>query len=283
MNPSVFVLVLSAACTHALWNFFSKKVSGNFTILWYGLALSNAVLFAYTLYCFFTAGFDTRGILPAAVSAAAHAGYFLALCYNYSQGSDISTVYPIARGTGVIGTAFLSSAVFGEYIPAWAALGIAAVCAGILLIAINGLAPARISLYPCLVAFLTGVCTIAYSLADKQGVRYINPFAYNNIITLAAIVPLARLAHPGGAAKAGKLLRAHLPETLIIGFGCTGTYILILWAMQFERASYVVSLREFSVVIASLLGFVFLKEKLTFLKIVGIVFITAGILLIKAG
>ncbi|MDR3200160.1 MAG: DMT family transporter, partial [Spirochaetales bacterium] len=252
MSPLVFALVLTAACAHALWNFFSKKVSGNFTVFWYGLVLSNAVLFVYTLYCFFTEGFDARGLLPAAVSAAAHAGYFTALCYNYSQRTDISTVYPIARGTGVMGTALLSYAIFAEHIPPFAALGIAAVCAGIILMAASGLAHARINLKPCLVALLTGLCTVAYSLADKQGVRYINPLAYNNILTLAAILPLAPLAHPKGRAEAGKLLRSYFKETLIIGFGCTGTYILILWAMRFERASYVVSLREFSVVIASL-------------------------------
>jgi len=281
VSPFVFALVLTAACTHALWNFFSKKISGNFTVFWYGVVISNAVLFIYTLYSFFTAGIDGRGLLPAAVSAAAHAGYFIALCYNYSQGGDISTVYPIARGTGVMGTALLSYAVFAEHIPPFAALGIAAVCAGIILMALGGLAHTRINLKPCLVALLTGVCIVTYSLADKQGVRYINPLAYNNIITLAAILPLARLAHPKGRAEAGKLLRSYFKETLIIGFGSTG-YILILWAMRFERASYVVSLREFSVVIASLLGFVFLKEKLTVFKIAGVIAITAGILIIKA-
>jgi len=53
--------------------------------------------------------------------------------------------------------------------------------------------------------------------------------------------------------------------------------------MTLERASYIVSMREFSVVIGSFLGFVFLKEKPTVLKIIGILCVTAGLIFIKAG
>jgi drug/metabolite transporter (DMT)-like permease len=283
MPPLVFSLVLAAACCHALWNFFSKKVSGNFTILWYGLVLANSVLFPYSLYVFFVDGTNFGGIIPAAVSALAHSGYFITLCYNYSQGGDISTVYPIARGTGVIGTTILAAVLFKEIIRLSAAFGIAAVCLGILCIALDKIRNQRFSGKSYIVAVLTGVFTLVYSLADKQGVRYIPPIAYNTIITLAAIIPLGGQANAGGIRESLKLLRKYFKEAVIIGFGCTGTYILILWAMQFERASYIIPVREFSVVIASALGFIFLKEKPTVFKIGGILSITAGIFMIKTG
>jgi drug/metabolite transporter (DMT)-like permease len=274
---------MSAACTHALWNFFSKKTSGDVTVFWYGIVFANLVFLVYSLYAVFTAAPDVRGLVPAAVSALAHAGYFGALCYNYGHGGDISTVYPIARGTGVIGTALVSFAVFGETILPAAAAGIAAVCAGIICMALGRRGGGRFEAKACLVAVFTGVCTIVYSLADKRGVRYMGPLVYNNLITLLAILPLARAAHPRGTAHALRHVKKYFRETLFIGFGCMGTYCLILWALRFERASYVVSLREFSVVIASVLGFVFLKEKITPLKILGILVISAGILLIKTG
>jgi uncharacterized membrane protein len=110
-----------------------------------------------------------------------------------------------------------------------------------------------------------------------------DPLVYNNLITLLAILPLARAAHPQGATRALGRVKKYFRETRFIGFGCRGTYCLILWALRLERASYVVSLREFSVVIAAVLGFIFLKEKITPLKILGILVISAGILLIKAG
>jgi drug/metabolite transporter (DMT)-like permease len=283
MNLTVFLLVLAAACCHALWNFFSKKASGDFTILWYGLALVNIPLLVFALWDIFTAGIDPRGLVPAGISALAHCGYFFTLSYNYARGGGISTVYPLSRGAGVLGTVLLAYFIFSEPIRPAAAFGITAICSGIFAIAFakNGNEGRR--LQPCLIALATGLCIVAYSLADNQGVRFIKPLVYNTILNCAAILPLVRLAHPGGRAAAWKLVRAHIRETLIIGVGCTGTYLLILSALRFERASYVIPLREFSVVIASLLGFIFLREKPAPLKIAGIILITAGILLIKAG
>jgi drug/metabolite transporter (DMT)-like permease len=275
--------VLAAACCHALWNFFSKKVSGNFTILWYGLALVNIPLLVFSLYEVFAAGIDSRGLVPAGISALAHAGYFLTLSYNYSQGGGISTVYPLSRGTGVLGTVLLAYFIFGEAIHPLAAFGITAVCAGILAIAFAKKDNGERRIGPSLIALATGLCIVVYSLADTQGVRFVKPLVYNTILNCAAILPLVRLAHPEGRAAAWKLVRGHIRETLVIGVGCTGTYVLILSALRFERASYIIALREFSVVIAALLGFIFLREKPAPLKIAGIIFITAGIFLIKAG
>jgi drug/metabolite transporter (DMT)-like permease len=279
----VFFLVLGAACTHALWNFFTKKVSGNFTVLWYGMLLANLAALPYSLYLLCSAGLDLRGLVPAAISILANTGYYVLLCYNYNRGGALSTVYPIMRGTGVIGTVLLSATVFGEAVSPLAAAGMGAVCGGI---AAMSLAPAgnrRLEAKSCLAALCTGLCTMTYSLADKRGAAYLNPMLYNNIINLGALLPLAGLAHPQGLAEARRQVRKYFKEALFIGFGCMGTYCLILWTLRLERASYVVSLREFSIVVAALLGFVFLKEKVSPLKLTGIAGITAGILLIKAG
>ena len=45
--------------------------------------------------------------------------------------------------------------------------------------------------------------------------------------------------------------------------------------------SYIVAVREFAVVIGSILGFVVLKEQLTICKGIGIVAITLGLVLVK--
>jgi uncharacterized membrane protein len=134
-----------------------------------------------------------------------------------------------------------------------------------------------------LAAVLTGVFIVIYAIADKIGVQHMHPVAYINFIDLFAIVPLAGMANKNGVSESIKVVRKHLKETLIIGFGSVGTYIIILAAMQLERASYIFSVREFSIVIASIMGFIFLKEKPTLLKIIGIVFITTGLVMIKIG
>jgi uncharacterized membrane protein len=58
-------------------------------------------------------------------------------------------------------------------------------------------------------------------------------------------------------------------------------YLIILYAFQQSDVSFVVATREVSVVFGSILGFIFLKEKITFPKIVGIVSVTTGLVIIK--
>ncbi|MCP5515530.1 MAG: EamA family transporter [Spirochaetales bacterium] len=282
MNTGVFLLVLFAAFTHAVWNFFTKKVSGNFTIFWYGLVAVNLLMLIYTVYSVITFGIESRAFIYILVSAAAHGLYYLALLYTYSRG-DISTAYPIARGTGVAGTTMLSFFLLKEIIEPAAAIGIIAVFSGIVFIGLSRIKNQKRDIKSYIVSILTGIFIFTYSITDKLGVGIANPVVYVNILDLIALTSLAGFANPGGVKKSIKLVRANLKETLIIGIGSSGTYLIILFAMQLERASYIVSMREFSVVIASVMGFVFLKEKPTIFKITGITLITAGLVLIKLG
>lgn len=59
------------------------------------------------------------------------------------------------------------------------------------------------------------------------------------------------------------------------------SYLAILFAFQRANASYVVAVREVSVVVGSLLGFFVLKEPLTWAKGIGIAAITTGLVLVK--
>ena len=75
----------------------------------------------------------------------------------------------------------------------------------------------------------------------------------------------------------------HWRSIAFIGLGSLGTYLLILFAYTKGPVSYIVAARESSVVIGSILGFVFLRENFTRLKLVGVLGIAAGLALIKMG
>jgi len=282
MDSLVFFLVLTAAFTHAGWNFFTKKVSGNFTVFWYGTAAINALMLIYAFYSIAVNGFNFGSTIYILISAAAHSCYYLAFLYTYQRG-DISTAYPIARGTGVAGTALISFFIMKEVITALAFAGITVVIAGITFIGLSRVKNQIKDKKTFFIAILTGIFIFIYSLADKQGVKYLNPVVYISIVDFIALSALVTIANRSGFLKSLKTVKANLKEALIIGFGSSGTYLLILFALQMERASYIVSMREFSVVIASVMGFVFLKEKPTPLKLAGIILITAGLFMIKAG
>ena len=283
MTTLVFSLVIFAAFTHAFWNFFSKKVSGNFTIFWYGSVIANSCLFIYVLYLFFTSGINFASWYLIMISAIAHAFYYITMLYAYSK-NDISSVYPITRGTGVVGTAILSYFLLEEVISAFAAFGIVAVCVGIVLISLSKTKNQKYNIKSYLFSILAGTFIFSYAVPDKVAVQTMNPMAYICVTDILALTPLAGIANKNGISESLKLVKKHLKETLIIGFGSIGTYIIILNAMRIDkRASYVFSAREFSIVFGSLLGFIFLKEKPTPFKIAGIAIITTGLIMIKIG
>ena len=288
MQTFVFALVLTAAFTHAVWNFFSKKISGDFTLFWYGLAFANLLLLPYSVFYIASFGIDWSGFYLILLSAFFHGLYYFFLLYSYARG-DISTAYPIARGTGVAGTVVAACIILGETVTLTAAGGIILIISGILSIGISRIRnrpgysrsfPSRTTYYS---ALLTGVFIFSYSITDKVGVERINPVVFINFVDLIALLFLFPFANREGAAKSIRKAAASLKDTVIIGIGSSGTYILILFALRFERASYIVPMREFSVVIASVMGFIFLKEKVTPVKMAGIVLITLGLIFIRFG
>jgi uncharacterized membrane protein len=67
----------------------------------------------------------------------------------------------------------------------------------------------------------------------------------------------------------------------MMGIASPGTHLIVLFALSMSQMSYVVAIREIAIVIASVLGFAFLKEDILVQKLGGIFVIIASILLIK--
>jgi multidrug transporter EmrE-like cation transporter len=112
MNLTAFALVAAAACLHALWNLAAKRASGNLGVLWLGLCLAGVALAPFALYDAWQS-FDPAALPYLAATGLIHAGYFGLLAAGYRQG-ELSIVYPLARGTGVAGTARVAWAVLEE-------------------------------------------------------------------------------------------------------------------------------------------------------------------------
>ncbi len=136
MQTFVFLLVLFAAFTHASWNFFSKKISGNFTLFWFGLTIVNILLLPYTVYQIGISGFPTDA-LPFILISVYFSQPVLFYSHVFLQKGDISTAYPIARGIGVAGTAFISILFLNETVTISGGLGIAAILSGVLFIGLS--------------------------------------------------------------------------------------------------------------------------------------------------
>lgn len=291
MNAAIFALALLSGTMHAAWNFFSKKKASNLAVMVLGLWLANLALLPISLIVIKFTGFDIRCIPFMIVASAADILYYILLIKAYRKG-DISLAYPLSRGTSVLFITLFSMLLLSEAVSGRAGIGIALILCGIFSFGLARgwkLREIMNSVVAQRFAFFQGLTTVLYTLLDKFGVLYCNPMVYFNIKELAAIAVLTpfvftdRLRTVDGVKE---LVRNEWKYSAIIGFGIMGSYTIILsiYALFPEaKASYVTPIREISVVLGSIMGFIFLRERITVNKILGILFMVLGVILIKIG
>ncbi len=279
MSTDIFLMVLLAAFLHALWNFAARSARGNLSVLWLGVGL--AAVFLLPFACA-SVSFDRTlvdGIPYIIATGVIHAVYFGLLGKSYETG-EISSVYPIARGTGVMGTGLIACLLLKEPVSLHGAFGIISVCTGIFLVGISDLRR-RGTLRNVLLALAVGGSIASYSVVDKVGVGLVNPVFYIfclSVITASLLAPVILMKHRQECRIALRDMKRHIG---FIGLGSMGTYLIILFAFRSGLVSYIVATREVSVVIGAMLGFVFLKERISAVKGLGIVAITMGLVLLK--
>ena len=136
MPLTALALVLSAALLHAIWNIVAKKAGGNHHFALITVLLS-IVLWAPAALWFGINewqrwGWFEWGVL--AVSAVVHVLYFTVLLTGYRK-SDLTVVYPVARGSGPLFAVVGAVVVLGERLTPLGTAGVLVLCGGVWLIA----------------------------------------------------------------------------------------------------------------------------------------------------
>ena len=274
-----FLLVILSAVLHALWNFTTKRVSGNLGVLFIGLLIASVLLFPLAGFIVIRDGLTSGSHVYIIATGVIHAFYFFFLSQAYAHG-NISVVYPIARGCGVVGTAIAAVLLLGESVSMTGMSGILCTSLGILLVGSekDGGSDYRKGLT---YAFLVGVTMIFYSIIDKMAMAAVHPVVYITGLFLLSLLILT----PYVLAKRRSELRDAVAQykrySLLIGIGSAAGYLMILFVLRTARVSYVVAVREVSVAIGAVLGMIFLAEAAVKKKVAGIVLIVLGLVLIK--
>lgn len=279
MELGVFSLVLFSAFTHASWNYFSKRISGNLQIVFAGLWIAHLCLLPFSIFILATQGLPLIGVRFILITAISHVLYYICLSGSYRSG-DLSTVYPIARGTGIAGTAIAAYFFLGERFSTYGLAGIIAIVSGVLFMSLKKRGAGRIDVKPYLYALGVGCAVIIQSIFDKMAVAYSNPIVYLNFKDMLALLIMSPFVF-----RQRKTIKEVFVKnwkySIIIGFGAVGSYVLILFAFQYGSVGYISALREFAIVIGTIFGIIFLKEKMYLGKIIGIALIVIGLILIK--
>lgn len=280
MRVEVILLLLLAAMIHSIWNLLSKRSIHKHVFIWLGLCVSGIVFFLP--FCYFYEPFPPQGWRYIILSGILEGMYYYFLGAAYRQG-ELSRVYPLARGSAPLWITIFAVCFLHEVISIQGLIGILLILTGINLIHFkpylkkgfhelcNSLKEKNAGY-----ALLTGFIIACYSVVDKKGVSYVNPFIYIYLVFVVSAIVLFPLMLKRMAVIKEEIEKNKL-SILGVGIMNLTAYGLVLLAMTYSKVSYVSSVRELSVVITPVLGTIILEESFTWDKAIGAVLIFLGI------
>lgn len=294
MTATAVALVLASAALHATW---SVAIKGSRDPLTFNVlqALPSALLGGGLLTLALRGGAQPPVAFWAglAVTGLAHGLYFLWMTLAYER-SDLSVAYPIIRSTPAV-LPLAAIPILGEIPSVLGAAGIAVTVGGMWLLHSGG----RIGLAALRTpgtgfAYLTLAMTVVYGLADKWLMAVLEGSPWSGAWPRALFVLLAINAAGGAVFLPLALwrMRGDLRARLGAGARREGAragsaiaisfvgYGLILEALRSAPASYVVTVRQASVVFVVLLSFAWLREPVTRPRAVGALATVAGVALV---
>jgi drug/metabolite transporter (DMT)-like permease len=272
--------VLLAAATHAIWNLEAKRAAGaHYFILLYSFG-AIALWAPAVLWILWHERPQFTAVHWVALLATGvlHLCYSLVLQAGY-RASDLSLVYPLARGAGPLLSFFAAVLLLGERITVQSVLGVLLVVTGILLVAGIGSQKHHAPRIGIALGLATGVFIAAYTINDGWAVKVllISPILVDyagNLLRVLALSPMA-WREP---ARVREELRLHLRSVLVVSVLGPLGYILVLYAMRIAPVSHVAPARELATLLGAYFGARLLRERAAPARIAGAACIVAGVI-----
>ena len=287
MTFLAMVLVFLSTFMHAGWNLLARKYRSEEVFFGRMLALTALIGLVPTIWSEIAA----QSITPKAWLCVLGSGFFCGLYFRFlarSYGSaDFTTVYPLARALPVLLVG--AGDVLRGMPPTFAGwIGLLLIFAGCILSPVYSFKVPSVRLYftkANLMILATALCTVGYTLLDKIASEVIiqgpaTAARYGYIFLAIAFVTYSvsfRIFKIKGEGKTS----IGWPILLLAACFNFGAYWLVLWAYQLsQHASYVLSFRQFSIVIGVIIAFSVYKESFRLVRLTAVSLITAGLLLI---
>lgn len=264
---------------HASWNLVAKKYAGNYSVIYLSFLFSSVVMGLMSIPFLGEVRLTADLVVILLATGIFHAVYGFVLTFTYMNG-DISTLYPIVRGSGIAGAIVLSIVVLHEQLTTISGIGVLTVISGIGILSYRRnrtvTSPKGIFL-----ALICGSLIMSYTIFDKLLVAEIHPIpvmAASQIISVLMFLPYVLIQR---RSEMRETVRALLKPTILISIIATSSYLIILYVMQIAPVSRIVAVREASVVFGAVAGYMILKEDFSKTRLIGVVFVMIGIVLVK--
>lgn len=208
--------------------------------------------------------------------------YYRLLAAAYVRG-EMSEAYPLMRGIAPLLVATAAGPFIGEQLSLHRWIGVGLICAGAFCMTLDAhitRAPHRQSAIPIAVA--NALVIAIYTMIDGLGVRRSGaPVAYALWIFLLTGIPLVLWTLARRANDLIEYARARLHFGILGGAGTVGSYGLTLFAMTAVPVALVAALRETSILFATLIAVVILKERVRWPRYLAISLIASGAIAIR--
>lgn len=267
---AAIALVLASSIFHVAWNTLVKTSGDPLATSTRAVGLGVLAATPLVALAWLASGrpmLTPEGWAIALASGIVSAAYFVPLSAAYRRGA-LSSVYPVARGSGALLGVVAGVALLGERLQPLGFVGVALLLGGTLTAAFA--TASRATVAP---ALLAGCAVAGYSALDRVGVRTGPAWLYAWALWTVCAVGLlgwqafaARVLTrvPGrmpAAANGDPPRAASLRRSLAAGLLIIGTYMLILLAFQIAPLAGVAPLREATTILAAAWGVIALHER----------------------
>ena len=275
-SASIYFLILFAAFLHALWNIIIKSLDYSLAGIAVKVFFQSIIFFPIIFFVPFPEGITWFYIT---CSFLLHSLYFILLGTMYDR-KDLTFIYPVARGCAPIFVTILSFIFLKDIIPFFGLVGILIICVALLLISFSSFntkidfKTIGISIF---IAFLISI----YTFSDGAGVRSVD----NSLSFIVWNFFLGGWISIGYVylTKREDLFSLKIKDLILILSATIVSftaYAIIIWSMKYEPFGIVASMRESSIIFAPLLGLIFLKEKISPIRIISSILFFLGVVFI---
>lgn len=293
MSLTALGLIVLAGLIHACWNIAAKKAGGDARFAFFSAFLMMLVWapLGWWIGRDVVPGWGAIEWVLVLASGVLHVFYYVILLRGYRK-SDLTVVYPMARGTGPLLSSLVAIVLLGEQISALGVAGIAGVVGGVFLIA-GGPGLLRAAHDPVarkrvhkgmVYGVVTGVFIASYTVVDGYAVKVVlmSPILVDymgNFVRVALLAPSVLRDLP----TARLLWHTQWRYALLVAVVSPVAYVLVLFAMQQAPLSHVAPAREVSMLFAALIGGQLLGEGDRVARLLGAMLIAAGVMALALG
>ena len=283
MTTVSIIIVLLSGLFHALRDFLNKRADNKALFMWWYIAWAQVL--PLPIYWHYLSKETITGIVlgVAFISGVVHVLYRIFLAKSLEYG-DFSHVYPIARSAPA--PVLLFSIIFlGEKVSFEGVVGILLITLGVYTINSKALSWSEFSSPMSSIfkdkasfyALLTLLSVAGYSIIDKKGTELLHPLSFFFLMELFTFILFSfYLWQKGAMISLMSEMKKHPIAIPLSSILMVASYAFILIAFTMSNVSYVVGLRQVSVIFAVLLGSLFFKERHTKIRLFSSMLIFIG-------